>query len=186
MDNYKVTLISQYANAQPFLNFVDSFNSSVDPGANVDDFYSTVLDIDTAKGFGLDIWGAILGVGRNLLATAAGKYVGFNEGQTSANDYQPFGSGVFYVGQSQGAFTLGDEAYRTLLMAKALSNIIDGSIPAYNRLLTLLFPTKVVYCNVTASKQVQLIFNPGATPFELAIVNNSGALARPVGTQFTT
>ena len=66
MQNHRATVISQFANSPVILSLIDSMNSAVSPSANIDAFYSAVWDINTATGYGLDVWGRIVGVSRNL------------------------------------------------------------------------------------------------------------------------
>ena len=58
------TLISQYANSPTLTQLVQDFGQWFDPTANLTAFYDTVWNLDTAAGFGQDIWGRILGVSR--------------------------------------------------------------------------------------------------------------------------
>ena len=66
MSNYTETIISQYGNSPAILSLLDSFNSAVEPYADIDNFYVWVWDVSTAQGFGLDIWGRIVGVSRTI------------------------------------------------------------------------------------------------------------------------
>ena len=66
MKNYTETKISQYGNSPAILSLIDSFNSAVEPYADIDNFYVWVWDVSTAQGFGLDIWGRIVGVSRTI------------------------------------------------------------------------------------------------------------------------
>ena len=66
MRNYTETIISQYGNSPAILSLLDSFNSAVEPYADIDNFYVWVWDVSTAQGFGLDIWGRIVGVSRTI------------------------------------------------------------------------------------------------------------------------
>jgi hypothetical protein len=63
---WQQTVISQYANSPTLLALIEDFNSAVDPSGDIDNFYSWIWNIDTAQGFGLDIWGRIVGVGRAI------------------------------------------------------------------------------------------------------------------------
>lgn len=186
MDNYQQTIISEYATSPTLLELIADWNDCIDPTVNIDSFYANYMDIDTAVGVGLDIWGRILGVSRTVAATPVGQYFGFNEGQTAANDYQPFRFGVFYNGQSLGPYTLIDSSFRILLKAKALGNIIDGSVISYNKYLTLLFPSNIVYCQITATRTVKIVFVTSPSPFDISILAASFPQISQAGIQFTT
>ena len=64
MENVLQTVISQYGNSPTILALIESFNAAVDPTADIDNFLTHVWQVDTAQGFGLDIWGRVVGVSR--------------------------------------------------------------------------------------------------------------------------
>jgi len=71
MNNYEQTVISQYGNSDAILALIGSFNDAVDPSSDIDNFYVHIWDVATATGFGLDIWGRIVGVSRTIPTTPA-------------------------------------------------------------------------------------------------------------------
>lgn len=186
MDNYQQTIISQYATSPTILELLADWNDCIDPTVDINAFYANYRDIDTAIGVGLDIWGRVLGVGRTIGASTVGKYLGFDEGQTVANDYQSFGFGILYDGAIAGPYTLIDSAYRTLLKAKALGNIIDGSVISYNKYLSLLFPSRTVYCQVSAAMTITVTFSTTPTAFEVSVLAASFPQISQAGVEFTT
>lgn len=60
------TVISQYANSPRICGLVQRWNACLDPSANITAFYDDVWNIETAIGYGLDVWGRILGTGRTV------------------------------------------------------------------------------------------------------------------------
>ena len=60
------TIISQYANSPTILALINSFNAAVEADTDIDNFYDWIWDVQTAQGFGLDIWGRIVGVNRTI------------------------------------------------------------------------------------------------------------------------
>ncbi len=66
MNDVMPTIISQYANSPTMLALIESFNAAIDPSNDINNFYRLVWDIATAQGFGLDIWGRIVGVTRTI------------------------------------------------------------------------------------------------------------------------
>ena len=60
------TIISQYANSPIIMALIQNMNDDIDPGVNLDVFYQSIWDINTATGYGLDVWGRIIGVTRNF------------------------------------------------------------------------------------------------------------------------
>ena len=181
------TIISQYANSPIIDQLAENMAQYVDQTANLDAFYDLIWNVDSAQGIGLDIWGRIVGVGRVLqLANAPIPSLGFEEAGTPAV-LTPFGqAGFFSGGTLTSNFTLSDADFRTLILAKAMANICDGSIPAINQILLNLFPNRG-NCYVTDGENMTMTytFNFVLTPLELAIVQNSGVLPKPVGVSAT-
>ncbi len=174
-----VTVLSQYANSPILLQLIADYSAWLDPASRFDAFYSLVWDIDTAQGWGLDVWGRILGVGR-VLQVPVGEYLGFE----SDADARPFGFGIFYRGhRATDNAILTDEAYRTLLLAKAALNITDSSSGAINQILLNLFGDGYVRDNLDMS--MTYVFSHTLTPVETAIVFQSGVLPKPCGVSFT-
>ena len=178
MQNVEQTLISQYANSPTLTQLIQNMNGYIDPSADLDAFYANVWDISTAVGFGLDIWGKIVGVGRTLqIPDTAGNF-GFSEG----GGFYPFGQAPLYAGPTSGSWLLGDDAYRTLILVKALGNISDGSVASYNQLLGNLFAGRgSCFVSDLGGMQIQYVFEFYLKPFEIAILTQSDALPRPAG-----
>lgn len=183
MQDYTQTLLSQYANSPTITQMVAYMDGYYDPSANIDQFYDYVWNIDTAQGWGLDVWGRIVGVGR-VLEVQASEVFGFEEALPGAST---FGEGIFYSGgPTSGNLALSDTAYRQLILAKAAANICDGSIPAINRVLMLLFPNRGdCYCTDGNDMTMTYTFSFALTPVERAIVLKSNALPRPAGVEAT-
>lgn len=180
MQNLSQTIISEYANSPEILALIDSFNDCIDPSANIDAFFDLVWNVDTAQGYGLDVWGRIVGVGR-VLQVAATRFLGFEEAGTVSGD--PFNQSPFYSGDVLTSnVTLTDSAFRVLIYAKALSNITDGSVPSVNKILLLLFPGRGD-CWVTDEQNMTLTytFDFTLTPVEAAIVAQTGILPKSTG-----
>jgi hypothetical protein len=68
MRNVEATLISQYGNSATISQLVHNIDLYLDPRADIDNFFDWVWNIETAQGFGLDIWGRIIGVSREVFS----------------------------------------------------------------------------------------------------------------------
>jgi len=112
MQNYLQTVETQYQQSPTMLRWIEAFNEWLDPSNNVNVWFNNVWNLDTAVGWGLDVWGRIVGVSRNVNVPTFGIY------------------------------TLSDNSFLNLINAKALANISDGSIPSLNNILMTLFPNK--------------------------------------------
>lgn len=120
------------------MSLLTAINAWISPDANFEQFYNLVWNVDTAEGYGLDVWGRIVVIPRVLTLTDT-KVFGFAEAGDRAN----FGGGPFYVGELVTEnFTLTDPVYRQLILAKAAFNITDGSTPAINAIMMNLFPNR--------------------------------------------
>jgi hypothetical protein len=80
------TVISQYANSPTLRQLIYKMDEYINPDADFDAFYDYVWNVETAQGFGLDIWGRIVGVGRMLTIPGNETFLGYNE----ALNWQPF------------------------------------------------------------------------------------------------
>lgn len=177
--DWSATVISQYANSPVLLRLLSDMAEYIDPSANFDDFYRLVFNVDTAEGYGLDVWGRIVGVSRVLQLPIDEDYFGFEE----ATDAFGFNQAPFYTGDTLTSnFALSDGAYRKLILAKALANISDGSIPGINQILINLF-SGYGNCYVTDGNDMTMTytFSSSLSPVDFAIVSQSGILPRPAG-----
>src|SRR5579871_5512746 len=64
--DYLQTIISQYANSPILTQLIANFDQYIDPTKNLDAFFDLIWNVDTAQGYGLDVWGRIVGVTRVL------------------------------------------------------------------------------------------------------------------------
>lgn len=172
----KKTLMSQYANSPRIVSLISGLWDSLDSTRMTDDFYRMVFNLHTAEGYGLDIWGRIVGVGREINAPdPEGEYFGFDEG------FYPFNERPFYAGSAGlNSWALTDGAYRELIFMKAISNIVYATAPNINQLLQYAFSGHsyfLIHNNMTAS----YVFELYLSPFERHIVYNTDILPRPCG-----
>ena len=179
MENVEQTVISQYANSPTLLALINNMNNYFEVDTDFDNFYKNIWDIDSAVGFGLDIWGRIVGIKREIQIPASIEYFGFSEaspGVGAFND-QPFYSGV---SPETTTYSLSDDAYRQLILIKALANISATTAPAINKLLQSLFPGQRCYVIDDGGMMMRYVFEFLLTPYQFAIMT-SGALPIPAG-----
>lgn len=178
------TIISQYANSDRITGLIEDWFEYLDITANLDQFYDLMFNVTTAQGYGLDVWGKIVGVSRTLSVSAAGDNFGFEEALPTSSGFNqaPFFSGNDFTNN----FDLTDTAYRLLIYAKALANISDGSIPSINQILLALFPGRGnCFCTDGLNMTMTYTFQFSLTSVEAAIITQSGALPKPTGVSFT-
>lgn len=173
------TVLSQFANSSVLLKLVDFFAEWLEPTARFSAFFQNIWDITSATGYGLDVWGRILGVTR-VLEVPEAIYLGFEQDEQA----KPFGFGILYRGgRSTNSAALTDNAYRLLLFAKAALNITDASSRSINRILLALFGDGYVQDNHDMT--ITYVFSRALTPLETAIIQQSGAIPKPAGVSFT-
>lgn len=183
MDNIEQTIASQYSNSPTLVQMIDSMNQFFDPSVDFQAFYDYVWNVETAQGFGLDILGKIVSVGRDLtVPNPAIDPFGFAEASA-----QPFDQAPFYDGQPLTiTYSLADTAYRQLILTKALSNISNCSAPSINQQLRNLFPDRGrCYVNDNYDMTMRFTFEFELEPFELAILLQSNAITRPAAVDLT-
>lgn len=184
MINPLATVLAQYANSPRIVALIQAFNAWIDPSVDLDTFYDYVWNVDTAQGFGLDIWGAIVDVPRNLQIVTAGQYFGFDESLTAISlTPQPFGQAPFWNGTpASTTYALGDDAYRKLILVKALANITDCTARNLNKLLAFLFEGEGrAYVVDTGGMTFRFVFEFILSDVERSIMLNSTAIPRPAG-----
>jgi hypothetical protein len=174
------TIIAQYANSPALTSMIESFNAAADLTQTLDSFYDLVWNVTTAQGYGLDVWGRIVGVSRTVPVPGGTlSFFGFNE----AASWTGFGQGGFFSGGTLvSTVVLSDADFRLLILAKASSNICDGSIPAINAILMGLFPSRGdAYVRDDGGMHLTYVFNFGLNPIEVAIISEAGVLPSPAG-----
>jgi hypothetical protein len=190
--NYWETVISQYANSPILTQLIANFFQYIDPTQLIDSFYDNMFNINTAQGYGLDVWGRRVGIPTRVINVAGGKNLGFAEalsvppGQVDTN-IDPFNQSPFYSGGGlTSSYALSDTSFRTLIFAKALSNISNGSIPAINQLLQNLFPNRgQCYVIDNLNMSMTYYFTFALTAVEQAILEQTTVLPTPAGVSST-
>lgn len=188
MSNYLGrTVMKQYSNSATLLALLDDFNQWVDLTQFSAEFLANVWDISTAQGFGLDIWGRILGQSRYLqIAQTPGDNFGFNINSTPGTQWQPWSQAPFYGGAAGGTvnFPLQDQYYRQLLLVKAAANIATCDCPSINALMRAMFGNRgrcFVGYDIANPMHIGYHFEFFPTPVEKSIIE-SGLFPQPAGT----
>lgn len=207
--------MKQYA-ASPVIQQLVADRESYFQNGWQDQFYSNVWNVDTAQGFGLDIWGRIVVIGRSVQISVIDRAFGFREawsgssltpiapGEVVINGYAivlggerprtnddritPFDDAPFYEGSAATeTYELSDDAYRRLILAKALANISDCSIPSLNKVLQYLFGGDGRRCYVQTNNLMSMsfVFEFALSPVERTIAVYSGVIPRPAGVRLT-
>lgn len=184
LDTVESTIISQYANSPTLVQLIRNMHSYIRQDTNFEAFFNFCWNVDTAEGFGLDNWGAIVGISRLLQIPNSVNLFGF-QNNVNPPGVEPFNYGVFNspsFGPEESSVLLPDPAYRILILTKALSNISATTAPAINQVLQNLFPGRGnAYVLDQGNMRMQYTFEFSLTLTEFAILSQSGALPHPAG-----
>lgn len=189
--DFEATVISQYANSPVILQLASNMNDYVDQSTNFANFFNYVWNVLTAVGFGLDIWGRIVGVSRLLHIPTTSDYVGFDNSATPPPDWQTMGSNQppqpavgdqMYTGyNATQTYLLLDDAYRQLILAKAFANICTTTAPAINTILQNLYGKGSAWVLNTGVMTIEYHLNFVPSAIQLAILEQSGVIPTPPG-----
>jgi len=178
------TFLAQYAQSPILTGLIQAANAAIDPSADLNNFYANVWNIYTAVGFGLDIWGRIVNIPRTINIPPANNFFGFDE---ALPDAHPFNQAPFYSGVTPGTlYTLTDDAYRVLILTKALANISSFTAPSVNALLQFMFAGRgSCYVLEISPMQIEYVFNFALQSWEAAILEQASLMPRPAGVGVT-
>lgn len=177
MHNWRETVISQYAHSSNMLELIARFDAAIDPKEAVEALRRDVLDPDTAEGWGLDVWGRIVGIGRTFESINDVAAWGF-----AGSGANLFGHGVFYAPHIGKTHMLADNAYRLLIYMKAAANITDGTLPDINRIMATLFAERghVAVVHVDTMK-IRYVVGWCMAAHEMALLLRDDIPPRPAG-----
>lgn len=184
MQDVQSTILSQYACAPSLNALITAWNQAFDPKTLIDIWYKTIWNLETAQGYGLDVWGRIVGVQR-ILAVADDNFLGFSETQDLTQT--PFNTAPWYAGLATTSnYRLSDDGFRQLIYAKALANITDGSVTSLNAILMTIFAGQGdAWVEESGGMSMVYSFNFIPTPVQISLIQNSGVLPRPAGVHVT-
>lgn len=173
------TIQSQYSASPIIKSLVLQFDYNIDPSSDIALFYNKIFDVDTAEGIGLDIWGRIVGIGR-AIAIESEDYLGFYGSQL-----QPYNQAPFWHGKPvSDVYELTDDAYRQLIMWKAMANISTADAATLNKLTQLLMGESTAYILETGIMAIRLVVESSLEPYQRAIFRQYGLFAKGAGVLF--
>lgn len=175
------TFLSQYANSPIIIAIIEGMNDAIDPRQTIEEFYNMLWNLETARGWGLDIWGRIVGVNRNVrMADPEAVTFGF---KTTPQEpaFTPFNDAPFSGAGSQfQTYQLPDSLYKQLIIIKAASNILYATAPNINKYLQMIFNDRAYYY-ITGHMTASYIFEFELTPFQRLITYTLKLLPEPCG-----
>ena len=176
------TVQSQYATSKRMRAVIDAFWQAINPKADIDLLYKKLVNPRTAEGWGLDIWGRIVAIGRSYLAVEDDTpYFGFDPPGDVVNPrLDNFGNAPFYK-QVLGKVRLGDTAFRTYVFLKALINISNSSLASLNQAVKLLFPDAEIQVLHTGTMVLRILILSALSSSDKAALDNLPWLPAGVG-----
>lgn len=191
MINLGSSIIAQYANSPILMSWISSIDSEIDPSVNLTSLKTNVWGaVSTATPesgggvtfrYGLDMWGRIVGVNRNLIipasvtnrfgfAEAAPSWTGFWDGASGIHPPYEFWDNTY---TTQTSAVLSNTQMQQMILAKAYANISSCSSYALNIVVRKMFGPRVcVYDNGGMSMTVNFESAPSTDTNNLIIYGN--------------
>ena len=164
------TILSQYSASPRLIALIEDLAKALSTEEDFKSFYQNIFDIDTAKGIGLDIWGRIVGVKRELNMTTEIGAPYFSFKSMANKTARVFNQAPFYYGALNSKLTISDDAYRLYIKAKAMANISTGSLQELNAMIQKLLPECEIKLFRTAPMHLKLIVIGTITDYEKNIL----------------
>ena len=176
------TVQSQYATSKRMRAVIDAFWQAINPKSDIDLLYKKLVNPRTAEGWGLDIWGRIVAIGRSYLAVDDDTpYFGFDPPEGVKNErLNSFNNAPFYK-QIYGKVRLADPMFRTYVFLKALINIGDSSLASLNQAVKLLFPDADIQILHTSTMVLRVLILSPLSESDKAALDNLPWLPAGVG-----
>ena len=176
------TVQSQYATSKRMRAVIDAFWQAINPKNDIDLLYKKLVNPRSAEGYGLDVWGRIVAIGRSYLAVDDDTpYFGFDPPEGVKNErLNSFGNAPFYK-TIYGKVRLADPMFRTYVFLKALINIGDSSLASLNQAVKLLFPDADIQILHTGTMVLRVLILSPLSESDKASLDNLPWLPAGVG-----
>lgn len=171
-------MISQYANSPTFTSLDNGLQALFDDSGFVKNWYDVVFNLETATGYGLDVWGLILNRSREF--------------EYNGNKY--YLQGAQTIGGTSFSAEQMENLYRKVLQLTAMRYIGNASIASLNNLIQFIFADEgECYCLEYGTMQIRYVFRFYMNNILKAVIETinphpSGVLSSyeyfPVGTYF--
>ena len=182
--NIDAVIQSQYGDSPHIKGVIRGYYDYISPQKDIDLIYDKMINIYTAEGYGLDVWGRIVGISREYVAVDEQyNYLGFDNRPYNMDRIETFNNAPFYK-IVNGKIKLEDNAYRTYILIKALINISNVSLNSLNFIFSQLFPDtdiKVLHSNTMT---LRLLVIGAMSQAQIGAIKNIEWLPAGVGLQF--
>lgn len=182
--NIDAVIQSQYGDSPHIKGVIRGYYNYISPQKDIDLIYDKMINIYTAEGYGLDVWGRIVNIDREFVAVDEQyDYLGFDNSPYNMDRIETFNQAPFYK-VVNGRIRLEDNAYRTYILIKALINISNVSLNSLNYIFSQLFPDtdiKVLHSNTMI---LRLLVIGAISQAQIGAIKNIEWLPAGVGLQF--
>ena len=182
--NIDAVIQSQYGDSPHIQGVIRGYYDYISPQKDIDLIYDKMINIYTAEGYGLDVWGRIVNIDREFVAVDEQyDYLGFDNTPYNMDRIETFNNAPFYK-VVNGKNRLEDNAYRTYILIKALINISNVSLNSLNYIFSQLFPDtdiKVLHSNTMI---LRLLVIGAISQAQIGAIKNIEWLPAGVGLQF--
>lgn len=182
--NIDAVIQSQYGDSPHIKGVIRGYYDYISPQKDIDLIYDKMINIYTAEGYGLDVWGRIVNIDREFVAVDEQyDYLGFDNSPYNMDRIETFNNAPFYK-VVNGRIRLEDNAYRTYILIKALINISNVSLNSLNYIFSQLFPDtdiKVLHANTMI---LRLLVIGAISQAQIGAIKNIEWLPAGVGLQF--
>lgn len=162
-------MLSQYANSPKYVTLYNGFTDLFNNASTIEDWFNVVYNINTAEGFGLDMWGKILNQGRQFSYDDNGTTVNVYLGGEQTID------GITYDAEYM------ENMYRTVLFLRALSNVTNCTIASLNNLLQFYYKNRGgVYVLEYNPMEIRYVFEFYVSKLE-KVIFTTDIMPRPTG-----
>lgn len=185
-DNFSIdlTIQSQYSDSPHIKGVIHSYYDFVNPQKDIDLIYDKMINLYTAEGYGLDVWGRIVNIDREYVAVDEQyDYLGFDNRPYNMDRIETFNNAPFYK-VVNGKAQLQDDAYRTYILIKAMLNISNVSLNSLNYIFKQLFPDTNIFVLHTNTMTLRLLVMGAFSESQKGAIKNIDWLPAGVDLQF--
>lgn len=136
-------MIGQYANSPVLVKLENGFKELFDDGYFCRNWYDVIFNMDTATGYGLDVWGKILNRGREFVYNGVEYYL---QGEQTIG-------GKYFSAEAM------ENLYRKVLQITAMRYIGNASLYSINNILQFIFKEDgIAYCIEYGTMKIRYVF----------------------------
>tara|TARA_B110000881_G_C18568563_1_gene514228 strand:+ start:675 stop:1331 length:657 start_codon:yes stop_codon:yes gene_type:complete len=175
-------LANQFCDSADFKIWLSEKMRAYDNAGDWLQYVQDNMDIYTAEGYWLDLFGLVIGQGRTIPDAILVEFFGF----VSTPAALGFGEARFWDGVEPlaGSSVLADPEYRTVLLAKIAFNFADVTLTGIAESLSVIFNTVSINVRPIGIANCDLYIGVNLTTTQKQLVNALDLLPRAAGVSF--